>query len=67
VTYASPRYIRFLAWCRRRGKRPTWLQMSYWIDDGEPEARDRYAGTVLDQMVQRDMMTTGQLPLFEGE
>ena len=67
MTYATPRYLRFYAWCRRQGRRPTWLLMSYWQDAGEPEIhRDPYAGTVLDQMVRRRMVKTGQLPLFEG-
>lgn len=68
MSFATPRYLRFIAWARAMGKRPTLLAMSYWKDAGEPEpVRDRYAGTVLDQMVRRDMVAAGQLPLFEGE
>lgn len=36
MTYPSPRYLRFCAWCHRKGKEPMWLAYGYWLDAGEP-------------------------------
>ena len=45
MSFATPRYLRFLAWCRIMDERPTWLGMSYWTDTGALKPADRYAGT----------------------
>ena len=36
TSYPTPRYLRFCAWCRKKGKRITWIRYADWLDAGEP-------------------------------
>ena len=65
MNYPSETLLRYIAYCRRTGKRFSWAGMGDWREAGCPT--DRWAGTVLDQVVRRHMRENGQLPLIEEE
>ena len=37
MSYPTARYLRFCAYCRRTGKRVTWIAYGDWMDAGEPK------------------------------